>query len=752
MSQLRRPILFRPDAKCWTAPAAGDDAALAFMFHQSLPQYQPSPLVSLDEIAEELGIGAVFVKYEGNRFDLPSFKILGASWGTFRVVCQKLGIGAEASLERVTKALAHENFTLYAATDGNHGRAVGRMGAILGIPVEIHIPASMHQPTVELIEREGARIVRSDGSYDDSIAAAYAAATSTSQGLFVQDTAFSGYEEIPTWIVQGYQTMLLELDSQLGGRNADLVICPVGVGSFAQAVVSHVKQDGRATSMVTVEPDSAACLWKCLRKDLFAPIETSPTIMAGLDCGTVSTTAWPLLQSGVDASLTVSDYESHVAVEELMAMGVLAGPCGASPLAALRRLSDQDKESLGLTKSSTVILLCTEGSREYNVPLDVSSDDPVALTQTLVQIDSSNPSLGSTQGPGETAAARYITHWLEHRDIENHMVEPTRGRPSIVGVVRGSGGGKSIMFNGHIDTVTVLGYDGDPLSGKIADGRLYGRGSADMKCGVAAAMVALARSKTLGLRGDVIFTGVSDEEAASIGTEEVLAAGWRADGAVVSEPTNLKIVNSHKGFVWVEVDIHGVAAHGSRADLGVDAICKAGYFLVALDQYAKHLEVDVIDPKVGPASVHASLIKGGEEASSYPARCTITIERRTIAGETASQVESEIRSLLEKIASQDAQFKYDLRVTFERSPYSLVSDHPFASLVHHHVGQSLGENVSFHGDTFWTDCALLADAGIPALLWGPLGEGLHAKEEWVDVASIQTVSQTLSSIAREFCS
>jgi acetylornithine deacetylase/succinyl-diaminopimelate desuccinylase-like protein len=217
---------------------------------------------------------------------------------------------------------------------------------------------------------------------------------------------------------------------------------------------------------------------------------------------------------------------------------------------------------MGLKQDSVVVLLCTEGKREYDIPQDVSVEDPASLTQTLVRINSANPSLGL--GPGEVEIARYITAWLEHRDIESHWIAVTEGRPSVVGVVRGSGaaGGRSLMFNGHIDTVTLAGYDGDPLSGSIRDGKIYGRGTADMKGGIAAAMIALSniKGRGLGLRGDVIFTGVADEEAESIGTEQVLRAGWRSDAAIVNEPTGLDIIHAHKGFVWLEVDIHGLAA------------------------------------------------------------------------------------------------------------------------------------------------------------------------------------------------
>lgn len=546
--------------------------------------------------------------------------------------------------------------------------------------------------------------------------------------------------------------MMREIDRQLGEVNADFVIAPVGVGSFAQAVVSHCKSPGKHTNVIAVEPDTAACLWKDLTKGDGGAHQTYHTIMAGMDCGTVSSIAWPVLKSGVSASLTVSDFESHCGVQYLHSQGIGAGPCGAGPLAALRRMSPADKASIGLTEKSVVVLLCTEGQREYEVPSDPSHNDAASLTRALVQINSANPMSGTPPGPGESAIATYIAAWLEHRDIELHWIEPTKGRPSIIGVARGTGGGKSIMFNGHIDTVSLSEYEADPLSGVVEYGKLYGRGAADMKGGIAAALLALAEAKELKLKGDVIFAGVADEEANSIGTEDILRAGWTADGAVVTEPTDLDIVVAHKGFVWLEVDILGVAAHGSRADLGYDAIAKAGYFLVEIDKHAEALQQSAPPSITGSPSLHASLISGGEEASSYPAKCTITLERRTVAGETVDLVASQVREILERVARSVAGFKYDLRVTFSRSAFDIPESHSFSKTVEQHVRDSNGSLARFVGKPYWTDCALLADAGIPSVLFGPKGEGLHAKVEWVDIESVKSTAETLVAIARDYCS
>ncbi|RSL99242.1 hypothetical protein CEP52_009869 [Fusarium oligoseptatum] len=698
MTTARRPVHFNPKAKSWTSPAPSSSDVID-RFHQSLPNYQPTPLVSLESVAKEIGVAAVHVKDETNRFGLPAFKILGASWGSFRAIAQKFGLSLDSDLETVRKAAVSHDLVLYAATEGNHGRAVARMGAIFGIGAEIHVPSTMHPSTVKLIQSEGATVVISKGSYDDAVLEVEAA-SKHEKGILVQDHAFSDYQDVPQWIVDGYLTMMREVDKQLGSSTADIVFAPVGVGSFAQAVTTHFKRQGTSTSVVTVEPDTAACLWKSLKRREFTTIPTSGTIMAGLNCGVPSTIAWDLLKDGVDASVTVSDFESHRAALHLQSQGVEAGPCGAASLAALRRLTPSDKQTLGLNDKSVVVLFCTERNRDYDIPRDVSGDDPVTLTQTLVQINSASPSLGSVPGPGEVAIARYVTAWLEHRDLESHWIEYTKGRPSVVGVARGSGGGKSLMLNGHIDTVTLMGYEDDPLSGKIVDGKLYGRGAADMKSGVAAAMVALANAKKLGLRGDVIFTGVADEEDASIGTEDVLRAGWRADAAIVSEPTDLDILHAHKGFVVLELTVHGLAAHGSRADLGIDAIVNAGYFLAEFGRYAKRLQEGPADPTLGTGTVHASLINGGEESSSYPARCTITMERRTVDGETPETVDREIREVMSKVASEVPSFKADLEVKFSRPPHLTPLDHPFTKLVADIASKAIGKDANLAGATF----------------------------------------------------
>lgn len=387
-------------------------------------------------------------------------------------------------------------------------------------------------------------------------------------------------------------------------------------------------------------------------------------------------------------------------------------------------------------------------------PSSEEFDQVVSLTQALVRIDSSNPDIGQDSGAGETKVATFIAQWLRARDIECHWIEPTPGRPSVVGIVRGSGGGKNLMFNGHTDTVGLLSYDGDALSGHIDGDNMYGRGTADMKSGLAAAMIALSKAKEMHLKGDVILAAVADEEAESIGTEQVLEAGWRADAAIVAEPTEMALINAHKGLAVFYVDVHGVASHGSRPDLGVDAICKAGYFLVEVDRLAQRLQAKWLDQgnaALSAPSVHAGIIRGGSEVNSYPSTCTVSIERRTVPGETLEDVRDELEAILVKLKTEVKDFSADLRTSFSRSPFGVARDHDFITLVTKHASIVTGTMPEIKSETYWTDMALLADVGIPGVIWGPKGFGLHAAKEWVEVESLHELVEAFVRIEAEFC-
>jgi acetylornithine deacetylase/succinyl-diaminopimelate desuccinylase-like protein len=358
------------------------------------------------------------------------------------------------------------------------------------------------------------------------------------------------------------------------------------------------------------------------------------------------------------------------------------------------------------------------------------------LARSLVAIDSANPDL-VPGGAGEAEVAHAVAAWLERAGLEVSVQEVAPGRPNVVGVARGSGGGRTLLLNAHTDTVGTDAMQ-DPREARVESGRLWGRGSYDMKGSLAAIMLAGARAGELGLRGDVVVAAVVDEEVASIGTS-ALVERWRADGAIVAEPTEELVCIAHKGFVAFEIETRGRAAHGSRPDLGVDAIARMGHVLVGIERLDGELRTDPRHPLLGSGSVHASLIEGGQEYSSYPARCLLRGERRTIPGETQAQVEDELRTL---VGDLDAR----IAMPFAREPFEVDELEPVVDAVRRHAGVGSVSCVPF-----WADSALLGAAGIPTVVFGPSGAGAHAEVEWVDVASLERCLDVYTAVAREFC-
>jgi acetylornithine deacetylase len=372
-----------------------------------------------------------------------------------------------------------------------------------------------------------------------------------------------------------------------------------------------------------------------------------------------------------------------------------------------------------------------------------------SLLEQLVRIDSVNPDL-VPGGAGETEIAKFVQTWLKEKGFETHWLEKTAGRPSVVGIARGTGGGKSLMLNGHIDTVTTAGMSILALEPRVENGKMYGRGSYDMKCGVAAMLTAAAKVKSLGLRGDVIIACVADEENASIGTSEV-AERFTADAAIVCEPTNLEMTVAHKGFVWANITTHGKAAHGSRPDLGIDAIAKMGAVLIELEKLAARLAQNPKHPLLGTGSVHASIISGGEERSSYPASCSLEIERRTVPGETPEMVRAELQAIIDTCSSRDPNFRASLEMGLIRHAHESLESEPIVQTLRRHAKALTGLEPRIAGAPYWTDCAILAQAGIPSFLYGPSGDGAHAAIEWVDLESLETCVNVYLETIKEFC-
>lgn len=377
-------------------------------------------------------------------------------------------------------------------------------------------------------------------------------------------------------------------------------------------------------------------------------------------------------------------------------------------------------------------------------------DELEQLLSDLVSINSINPDL-VPGAPGEGEIARYIAGWLDRAGLDVELVESVAGRPNVVAMARGTGGGRTLLLNGHMDTVGVAGMPDahQPRLDREA-GRLYGRGAYDMKGGIAACMLAIAEAKKRGLHGDVIFTGVIDEEYASAGTME-LAGRFHADGAIVAEFTELQLILAHRGFVWLEVETIGKAAHGSRPDLGVDAIAKMGKVITEIDRLDQQLRANPTHPLLGSGSLHASLIQGGQELSSYPERCLLSVERRTLPGETPEAVEGELREIIERLRQSDPAFQAALRRGIDRAPLETREDERIVETIQGASVKTSGRPSSLAGVPFWTDAAVLSAAGIPSVLFGPSGSGAHAVEEWVDLASVRTCAEIYLAAAMEFC-
>jgi len=372
----------------------------------------------------------------------------------------------------------------------------------------------------------------------------------------------------------------------------------------------------------------------------------------------------------------------------------------------------------------------------------------IDLLTRLVALDSVNPAL-VPGAAGEVEITQFIAGWARDAGLDVELVEPVAGRPSVVAIARGSGGGRTLMLNAHTDTVGVAGMDA-PFDPRIADGRLYGRGAFDMKSGLAAAMLATARARELGLRGDVILTAVSDEEHASIGTASI-AERYSADAAIITEPTGLEITVAHKGFTWLEVETHGVAAHGSLPETGVDAIAKMGPVLVGLEALDRALRDAPRHPRLDTGSIHASLIRGGQELSSYPERCHLDIERRTVPGETPETIVRQVQEVLDRATAADPALRASLTLGLVREPYEIAEDAPIVEAVRRHAARALGAEPTITGGFGWMDSALLGAAGIPTVIFGPDGDGAHAVEEWVDLASVDTCTDVLIAVLEEFC-
>ena len=374
-----------------------------------------------------------------------------------------------------------------------------------------------------------------------------------------------------------------------------------------------------------------------------------------------------------------------------------------------------------------------------------------ALLADLVRIDSINPDL-IPGAKGETDLAAFIAQWATNAGLDVMTQEAAPERPNVIVIARGSGGGQNLMLNGHIDTVGITGMD-DAFSARVEGNTMYGRGAYDMKAGVAASLMTAKRALSLNLRGDVIVACVVDEEVASLGTQAICRElqRWRPEAVIVTEPTEMEIAVAHRGFIWFDIETFGVAAHGSRPHLGVDAIAKMGPVLVGLEKHDLELRAHPTHPHVGSGSIHASIIQGGQELSSYPAYSKLQVERRTIPGETPDLAQAQLQAILDRCASADPAFKARLTRGLVREAFEVDESTAIVQLCRQQLAEVMGQPAKVGGVSFWADSAFFSAAGVPTVLLGPTGFGAHGVVEWVDVDTVQHCAEVYTAIAQAFC-
>ena len=375
-------------------------------------------------------------------------------------------------------------------------------------------------------------------------------------------------------------------------------------------------------------------------------------------------------------------------------------------------------------------------------------DRAIRLLRDLVAINSVNPTL-VPGAPGERDMADAVAVEMRRIGLDVTIEEIAPGRPNVIGVIEGRAPGRTLMLCGHTDTVGVTGMT-DPFTPAERDGRLYGRGAQDMKGGVAAMIDAARVIAERGLeRGRLIVAAIVDEEHSSIGAD-ALVTTWTADAAIVTEPTDLAIAIGHKGFAWVEVEVFGRAAHGSRPAEGQDAILRLGRVLTWLETLDRTLQTQPPHALLGTGSLHASFVEGGHELSSYPDRAVLQMERRILPSEPESTAIEEVHEILATLAREDATFRGAAKALFSRPAYELPPDHELPRALAAALSD-VGGTPRVSGASFWTDAAVLGHAGIPSILFGPGGAGLHSIEEYVNVADVAVCRDALGEMIRRFC-
>ena len=375
--------------------------------------------------------------------------------------------------------------------------------------------------------------------------------------------------------------------------------------------------------------------------------------------------------------------------------------------------------------------------------LPIDTNLVLDAVRTLVRVPSVNPTIAPAEGTGEAAVAAAARDWLVARGVNAWLEDAAPGRPNAVAEI-GAGRGRTLVFCAHLDTVGTEGMTIPPFEPRLERGRLYGRGSYDMKGSAGAIMSAAVTLTRSQFDGRVLLALVADEEDASAGASDFVRR-HTADACIVTEPSEGDLVLAHKGFVWAEVVTHGKAAHGSRWDAGVSAIGRMGRIIAAIESYDRSALRSRTHPLVGPASMHCAIVSGGTGLSTYAPECRLKIERRTIPGETPQQVLRELREIVRE-AGEEA----DIELLLDRPPLVCKADEEIVTCVREAVTRVTGTPPRESGVAYWMDAAIFAAAGIPTVNYGPAGEGAHAAVEWVDVQSLVTTARVLVESARGF--
>jgi acetylornithine deacetylase len=381
--------------------------------------------------------------------------------------------------------------------------------------------------------------------------------------------------------------------------------------------------------------------------------------------------------------------------------------------------------------------------------MPIPRGDAVALARALIQIDSRNPTL-APDSPGEGDCARTLASVLDDWGFSVELMESVPGRPNVIARI-GPRNAPALMLNGHLDVVGVEGMIHNPFSAHVRGDRIYGRGSADMKGGVAAMCAAAAKGAQADSSRQILVTAVVDEEYESLGMRALLADGIRAEAAIITEPTRLAICPAHRGFVWMDIVVTGRAAHGSRYDIGVDAITHAGLLLAQLEKLERTHESGPRHQLLGRGSLHASKIQGGVGMSTYPELCNLAIERRTLPGESTEKALGEIRDAFAKVRSEHPQFAARVTLNTAQLPSDVPIDSPIVKRLRGALERE-GVPVKIEGLSAWTDAAPLNEAGIPTICFGPGDIALaHAAEEFVPIEDIDVATRVLTRVVREWC-